>query len=86
MTISPRVNLHRRSAGIVPSDIIANGVVPQVDLNAEQRLHDILLLLADNCLLNSAHDCSDGGLAVAIAECCFSSLGRPAVGAEIELN
>ena len=40
----------------------------------------------DEMLLNSAHDCSDGGLAVAIAECCFSSNGRKAIGAEIELT
>ncbi len=42
--------------------------------------------LADECLLKSAHDCSDGGLAVAIAESCFSSLNRKATGAEIELK
>ena len=72
--------------GINTIDIVANGVVPQVDLNVEKRLHDILLTLSDNCLLSSAHDCSDGGLAVAIAECCFSSLGKRAIGAEIELK
>ena len=37
-------------------------------------------------MLNSAHDCSDGGLAVAIAECCFSSLGRKEIGAAIDIN
>ena len=37
-------------------------------------------------LISSAHDCSDGGLAVTVAECCFSSLGRKAVGAKIALN
>src|SRR5215203_3486028 len=37
-------------------------------------------------LINSAHDCSDGGLAVTIAECCFSSLNREAIGANIELE
>src|SRR4029077_4701072 len=35
-------------------------------------------------LLQSAHDCSEGGLAVALAECCFNP-GR-LFGAEIELN
>ncbi|HEV7701541.1 MAG TPA: phosphoribosylformylglycinamidine synthase subunit PurL, partial [Pyrinomonadaceae bacterium] len=67
-------------------DLIANGACPRVDLDAERRLHEILLALAGNCLIRSAHDCSDGGLAVAIAESCFASLGRPAVGAKIELN
>ncbi|MGH9907137.1 MAG: AIR synthase-related protein, partial [Pyrinomonadaceae bacterium] len=41
---------------------------------------------AEEGLLQSAHDCSEGGLAVALAECCFSSLNRPGIGAEIELN
>jgi phosphoribosylformylglycinamidine synthase len=41
---------------------------------------------ADEFLLESAHDCSDGGLAAAIAESCFSSLNRKAVGAEISLK
>ena len=36
-------------------------------------------------MLHSAHDCSEGGLAVALAESCFTSLGREAVGASIEL-
>jgi phosphoribosylformylglycinamidine synthase len=73
-------------AGISVGDIVANGVVPQVDLQVEKRLHDTLLSLVDACLLRSAHDCSDGGVAVALAECCFSSLGRKALGAEIELS
>ena len=44
-----------------------------------------LLACVDEFLIRSAHDCSDGGLAVAIAECCFSSLGREAIGATINL-
>ena len=44
-----------------------------------------MLKLTDQQLLRSAHDCSDGGLAVAIVECCFSSLGRDAIGADITL-
>ena len=49
-------------------------------------MHDTLLKLADEMLINSAHDCSDGGLAVTLTESCFSSLGREAVGASIELG
>jgi phosphoribosylformylglycinamidine (FGAM) synthase-like enzyme len=37
-------------------------------------------------LLLSAHDCSDGGLVIALAEWCFSSPGRDAIGAEIDLE
>jgi phosphoribosylformylglycinamidine synthase len=37
-------------------------------------------------LVESAHDCSDGGLAVAIAESCFSSYRRDSVGCEVNLE
>ncbi|NOT47006.1 MAG: phosphoribosylformylglycinamidine synthase subunit PurL [Acidobacteria bacterium] len=66
--------------------LIENGRVPFLDLALEKKVQDTLLKLADEMLLNSAHDCSDGGLAVAIAESCFSSLGREAIGAAIELK
>ncbi|MFM9904802.1 MAG: phosphoribosylformylglycinamidine synthase subunit PurL [Pyrinomonadaceae bacterium] len=71
--------------GLTTDEIIANGIVPRVDLELEKRVQETCLRMADECLLRSAHDCSDGGLAVAIAECCFSSLGRKAIGAEIEI-
>jgi phosphoribosylformylglycinamidine (FGAM) synthase-like enzyme len=41
---------------------------------------------AEGGLLLSAHDCSDGGLVVALAELCFSSLGRDAIGADVDLE
>jgi phosphoribosylformylglycinamidine synthase len=73
-------------AGLTTEQIIANGVVPQIDLALEKEVQETLLRLVDSCLVHSAHDCSDGGLAVAVAECCFSSLGRPAIGAEINIE
>ena len=76
----------RSVLGLTIDEIIAYAECPRVDLEAERRLHEVLLELASNCLLRSAHDCSDGGLAVAIVESCFSSLGRKAVGAEIDLQ
>lgn len=72
--------------GLSTEQLIENGVCPTVDLDAEKLVHDTLLKLIGSNLINSAHDCSDGGLAVAIAECCFSSLGREALGAQIELS
>jgi len=42
---------------------------PTVDLEAESRLHQVVLRANDAGLLLSAHDCSDGGLAVTLAEC-----------------
>jgi len=73
-------------AGLSTNELIANGIMPNVDLNKEEHLHEILLKLAESGLLSSAHDCSDGGLAVTIAESCFSSLGRKSLGAKIELE
>lgn len=60
--------------------------VPQIDLDAELAVQTACLRAAAAGLLRSAHDCSDGGLAVALAECCFSSLNRPGVGAEIDIT
>ena len=71
--------------GISTDALIANGISPQIDLASEVLVQTTLLKLADKMLLSSAHDCSDGGIAVTIAESCFSSLGRNAIGAEISL-
>jgi len=60
--------------------------VPALDLEAETSVQTACLRAAENGLLRSAHDCSDGGLAVALAECCFSSLNRAASGADIDLT
>jgi len=57
------------------------GPCPEVDLEAERRLVDLLVRLAEQGLVASAHDVSDGGLAVALAECAMKG-GR---GAEISL-
>ncbi len=72
--------------GLSTAQLIANGEVPEIDLTLEKQLQTTLLSLIDHCLIRSAHDCSDGGLAVTIAECCFSSLGRLAVGADVGLD
>ncbi len=50
-----------------------NGLPPRVDLEAAQTLHTTLLGLIREGVIKSAHDCSDGGLAVALAESCFSN-------------
>jgi len=59
--------------------------VPALDLLREKSVQQTCLSAAEAGLLRSAHDCSDGGLAVALAECCFSSLNRESVGADIDL-
>jgi len=68
------------------ADVIANGAVPALDLNRERAVQSTCLAAAEAGLLNSAHDCSDGGLAIALAECCFSTLNTPAAGAAVELD
>jgi phosphoribosylformylglycinamidine (FGAM) synthase-like enzyme len=72
--------------GISTAEMIANGAVPTIDLRVERAVQNACLAAAESGLLRSAHDCSDGGLAVALAECCFSSLNRPALGANISLT
>jgi len=44
------------------------GQPPRVDLAAERRLVELLLAAGERGLVRSAHDCSQGGLAVALAE------------------
>jgi len=58
------------------------GAVPEVLLDKQQGLIDLLLSLTARRLLNSAHDVSDGGVAVALTECL---LGNPGLGAEVNL-
>ncbi len=47
------------------------GRPPLLDMEAEKRLHTVLLEAISAGLLSSAHDCADGGLAVALAESCI---------------
>ncbi len=72
--------------GYSMEELIENGRVPQLDLSLEKLVQDICLKLSGEYLLKSAHDCSDGGLAVTIAESCFSSLNRHEIGAKIDIH
>jgi phosphoribosylformylglycinamidine synthase len=54
---------------------IVAGAPPAVDLAAEKRLIECLVKLASAGAVKSAHDVSDGGIAVTIAESCFTSNG-----------
>ncbi|HSH32313.1 MAG TPA: phosphoribosylformylglycinamidine synthase subunit PurL [Actinomycetota bacterium] len=47
---------------------VVAGHPPALDLHRERALHDLLYEGARNDVLASAHDCSDGGLAIALAE------------------
>src|SRR5690606_8139827 len=62
------------------------GPPPPCDLDAERRLQAFLAAAAAAKLLRSAHDCADGGLAVAIAEAAIGGPYQAApLGAGIQL-
>jgi phosphoribosylformylglycinamidine synthase II len=61
---------------------IVKGQPPQIDLDKERDLQRLVVLLADERLIRSAHDCSDGGLAITVAESSFDTGG---VGADISI-
>jgi phosphoribosylformylglycinamidine synthase II len=52
------------------------GEPPAIDLAAEKRLIDCLVALASQGAVESAHDISDGGLGVSLAESCFAAVGN----------
>jgi len=49
------------------------GRIPEIDTTRNLALYRALTEAMQKELVSSAHDCSDGGLAVAISECCFGS-------------
>jgi phosphoribosylformylglycinamidine synthase subunit PurL len=59
------------------------GTPPWIDLEAEKRLHRLVLEAAHERLLRSAHDVGEGGVAVALAECSF---GGPRLGVRVALE
>jgi phosphoribosylformylglycinamidine synthase II len=67
---------------------IVAGEPPAIDLSGEKRLQECLVALAANGSVRSAHDVSDGGIAVTLAESCFAATSqqtaRP-LGAKINL-
>ncbi len=62
---------------------LVRGAPPSLDLAAERTLQALIVSLAEAQLVRSAHDCSDGGLAVTLAECCFGTGGT---GADISIG
>ncbi len=59
------------------------GLPPALDIEYEQRVHYAMRRIIEDGLAESAHDLSDGGLAVALAECSF---GPAEIGAQIEIH
>src|SRR5215213_5851667 len=71
---------------ITTAEITVAGKVPELNLEREIAVQKACLESAEAGLLLAAHDCSDGGLAIALAELCFSSLGRDEIGADVDLK
>src|SRR5262249_48074036 len=61
---------------------VLRGQPPALDLDAEKRLQQLLVSLAAEGLVDSAHDCAEGGLAVTVAGCSFD---RGGIGAELDV-
>ncbi len=60
------------------------GLPPRLDATREIALHDAVRALGRMGLLRGAHDCSEGGLAVALAESCVAGAER--FGAQVTLS
>jgi phosphoribosylformylglycinamidine synthase subunit PurL len=58
------------------------GLPPRVDLDAEAALRELLLAAIGEGIVRSAHDCSEGGLAVTLAESCIAG----GIGADVHMG
>ena len=71
---------------------LKTGNAPVMNLKKEKAAQDCCLKAIREGIINSAHDCSEGGLAVAIAESCFTSpsdtvkIAEKNIGAKIDLT
>src|SRR5688500_145774 len=61
------------------------GAPPKCDVERERLTIDVLLEAIRSGAVSSAHDCSDGGIAIALAECCIASPEAES-GADIDLT
>jgi phosphoribosylformylglycinamidine synthase II len=64
---------------------VVAGALPSIDLKAERALYEVVLDLNSQRAIVSAHDVADGGIAVALAECCFN-FESAALGGDFDLG
>jgi phosphoribosylformylglycinamidine synthase len=64
---------------------LTRGTPPWIDLKMERAVQSCCLEAIDQRLLRSAHDVSDGGLAIALAECCIGGPEKP-LGVRIQAH
>ena len=58
---------------------------PQIDIEKEKAVQEACLEAIESSIINSAHDCSEGGLAVTLGESCIANVSRM-LGAVIKLD
>lgn len=58
------------------------GLPPRLDMRKEKAVQEAVRRLVREGIVASAHDCSEGGIAVALAECCF---GEKKLGARVKV-
>ena len=58
---------------------------PQIDIQKEKALQETVLSAIEAGIINSAHDCSEGGLATTLAESCITNAGKM-LGATVKLD
>ncbi len=63
---------------------LKKGKVPNIDLKLEKSVQKTTLEAIEKGMVESAHDCSEGGLAVTLAESCITNSAK-LLGAEINL-
>ncbi len=68
----------------VTADLVA-GQPPSVDLEGERALQQAVLKMNHDGVLRSAHDCSEGGLASALAECALGNGDSP-LGVDVQMD
>ncbi len=82
----PEAQLERRFGSTQYAKVVLGevwGLPPLLDMDYEKRVHEALREVVREELAESVHDLSDGGLAVAAAECSFNPAG---VGARLEIE
>ncbi len=65
---------------------LERGRAPELDLEREKNVQEACLRAIRKCIILSAHDISEGGLAVALAECCLNPEGPVGASVEIDLS
>lgn len=58
---------------------------PEIDIDKEKKIQEACLEAIESGIINSAHDCSEGGLAVTLAESCVTK-GDHMLGATVKLS